>query len=151
MDGFFGVLQFGYVGEGGDNAEDGSVGTELRDGVPENPQNFRRTWAAPSHGFVPHRARAVQDAGNGESGERSFHSALIDSGEPQIGDLTAQDLRRLQAKHSERGLIGEFDFAHRVMQNNPNVEVADQGTETLFAFPKSVVSIALLSDVGKGN
>ena len=40
-DGLLGVLHLTDIGEGRNDAEDGAVGIELRDGIAENPENIR--------------------------------------------------------------------------------------------------------------
>ena len=55
MNGLLGVFQFGDIGEGRDDPEHGAVWIELRDGIAKNPEGFRDTGTAPTHGTAAER------------------------------------------------------------------------------------------------
>src|SRR5208283_5318430 len=146
--GLLGVLHLGDIGKGRDDAEDGAIKIELRDGVAENPEDFRRAGTLPAHGAVVDRVPGAEDGGDRTVVRRHDAALLIDWGEAQRAHVVADHFRFCVAKHFQGGLIGEFDFAVRVVEDNGDVEVAYQGTETLLAFTESIESFALLGDVG---
>jgi len=65
--------------------------------------------------------------------------------------VTANGIHFGNTEHVEGGLIGECHFALRAAHDNTNVDVTDQGAETLFAFPKGLESPALLGEIGDGD
>jgi hypothetical protein len=78
MDGFFRIFQYGDIGEGGDDPEDGAVGVELRDGVTENPQEFRHAGTPPTHCALPNGHLGAKNGGDGQIRERNFAPLIID-------------------------------------------------------------------------
>ncbi len=54
-----------------------------------------------------------------------------------------------ETKHFEGGLIGEFDFAVGAVEDNGDVEIANESAETLFAFAEGIQGFALFGDVGE--
>ena len=50
-------------------------------------------------------------------------------------------------EHAMSGAIGEFDIGFRSMKNNSEVEIANEGTETLFAGTENFFSFLALGDV----
>ena len=76
---------------------------------------------------------------------------LIHGDHAGSGNVAANRREVGNPEHFEGGLIGEFDFALRAVEDNGDVDVADQSAETLFAFPKSIESLALLGEIGDGD
>jgi len=147
-DGLLGIFHLGDIGEGRDDTEDGAVGIELRDGIAENPKNFRYTRATPSHRAIANRPLRANHGSHRTISQGHIAALLIHGDHAGCGNVAANRREVGNPEHFEGGLIGEFDFAIRGVQDNANVEIADQSAETLFAFPESIESFALLGDVG---
>ncbi len=148
-DGVLGVLHLGDIGERGNDAEDGAIEIELGDGVAENPEDFRRAGTPPTHGGVADGELGAKDGSHWAVREGYIAALLIDRDETRRGDIVANLGKIGNSKHVESGLIGELDFAVRTVEYNTDVEVADEGAETLFAFAEGVESFALFGDVGE--
>src|SRR5271157_199196 len=149
MDGLLGVFHFGDIGKRRDDAEDGAVWIELRDGIAENPEDFRETGAEPTHGAAVERPFGAEDGRDRTVLEGHEAAVFVDRGQAQRGNIPCDDFPFGDANKGKCGLISEFDFAVGAVEDNGNVEVADESAETLLAFAESIESFALFGDVGK--
>src|SRR5208283_178303 len=83
-DGLLGVFHLGDIGEGKDDAEDGAVGVELRDGIAEEPKGFRHAGAPPSHGAVAESTLGAKDGGRGIPLQGQDASMLIKESQADV-------------------------------------------------------------------
>jgi hypothetical protein len=65
--------------------------------------------------------------------------------------FAADNLLAGDIEHVEGCLIGEFEGSIGTGEDDPDVKIADEGAEALFAFAKGFGGAALLGEVGEGN
>ena len=108
VDGALGVFEVGDVGERGDDAEDGAVGIELRNGIAKDPEDFGDTRDAPAHGGLADGAPGAEDGGNRAIEVGNLATVLVDGSKSELLSGAADNLVFGDIEHVERRLIREF-------------------------------------------
>jgi len=145
------VLHFGDVGKGGDNAEDGAIGAKLGNSIAIDPDDLVGVRAAPTHYHVADRKFGAQDGRRGQFFGGNRAAIYVHRSEAESHGLAVHGLFEGSAKHVQSGLIGKLNGGVRIVEDDADVKIADEGAETLFAFAQSIDGATLLSEVGKGG
>src|SRR5229473_267681 len=151
VDGALGVFEVGDVGESGNDAEDGAVGIELRDGVTENPEKFGGAGTAPTHSGLANGALGAEDGWDWTIGEGNFAALIVEGNHAELLSGAADDLLAGEIEHVDGRLVDEFEGGIGTGEDNPDVKITDECAEALFAFAQGFGGAALLREIGEGD
>src|SRR5215471_1600483 len=149
--GFIGTALLGEVGQRNENVGDSTEGIELRNGVQECPDHFLGLRIAPSdYKIVEGTARTdhCRDQALRTGKNRAIFAKNFQA---KIYFALAGDLFDGHAEHIQSGGIGILNMGLGVAGYDANMEIFDEGAETLFAIAKRSSGAALFGEIGYGD
>jgi len=151
VDGAFGVFHFGDIGEGADDTNEIAIRIELRDSTTKNPHRIVGTGKTESDQSIVDGCVGAKHIGDGVILEGEGLAVLGDRNDAKVGGKLADSGAFRDVEDAISGTIGKLDGGVRCVKNDAEMEVADEGAETLFAGAENVFGFLALGDIANDD
>jgi hypothetical protein len=147
-----GFTLLGDVGEGSDDAEEVTLGIELRRRAAENPEGLVGTGMAETYDDFANGRPGTSNDGNGALLLGEFATVLGEGDNAEFKGPFAKDAGIFgESEHVQKGGVDVLEGAVGTMKGDGDVNVADEGAKTFFAFAESFGGATLFGEIGEGD